>query len=232
VKGAMEEFGSSAPPEWAVLEAIADGVLVADSDGVILFVSERLAGLLGYLPVELVGGDIEVLVDAKARRSHQRARVDFAGSPRVRPMGIGLDIRARHKDGTLVPVDIHLHPLGSNGLIIASVRDVREAQVAERQYQHLSDRERDARALLDLVVQRLFGISATIAALSADTTPAVGDRLMSSAMLIDDTVQLIRSVALESTVRRENLAPTQSGLLARSSRGARDDGPDTDTMRR
>ncbi len=226
VKGIIEDTAANPPFDgsasdgsvatWAVLDAIADGVLVADASGTILFMSERLAGLLGYSPVELVGTEVETLIDAPARRAHRRLRSDFSDAPRVRPMGIGLDTRALHKDGTLVPVDIHLHPLGSHGLVIASVRDMREAQAAERQFLALSDRERDGRALLDLVVQRLFGISATIAALSADTAPSVSERLMSSAMLIDDTVQLIRSLAPESTVRRENLASRQDQLLARS----------------
>ncbi len=201
---------------WALLESVADGVVVVDRAGAMLFVSERLAALLGYESIELVGKDVEVLVAPKSRRGHRALRADFSRSSRVRPMGLGLDTRARQKDGTLLPVDIQLHPVGLDGLVVASVRDMRVAAETERQFQELTDRERDARAILDLVVQRLFGISATIAALSADSTPAAGERLMSSAMLIDETIELIRTLSGEAHGGRQNLASRQSELLRTS----------------
>lgn len=201
---------------WDVLEAVADGVVVADRGGVMLFVSERLAALLGYEPAELVGKEIEVLIDGRSRRSHRSSRADFLVNGRVRPMGLGLEIHARCKGGELVPVDVQLHPVGIDGLVLASVRDLRSTQELERRFEEMTTREGDARALLDLVVQRLFGISATIAALSADAAPAAREHLMSSALLVDETVQLIRSVSGEAHSGRQNLAGRQSDLLRTS----------------
>lgn len=81
----------------------------------------------------------------------------------------------------------------------------------------LTIREREARALLDLVVQRLFGIATGLDALAISAEPVIAARLDSSSELIAATVDLIRAVALEPSDRRENLASVQRDLIQRAS---------------
>ena len=85
-------------------------------------------------------------------------------------------------------------------------------QDAEREL--LIERERKARAVLDLVVQRLFGISMLLDAWSTDIAPRHQTAILKSRGLLDETVELIRTAVLEPGGRVDNLATIQAELLA------------------
>jgi len=92
----------------ALLSAVPEGVLEVDPSGNITFVNAQLCELFGYLPHELVGKGIEVLVPPEVRQGHAERRAAFWSSSRSRPMGSGLDITGVRKDGTRIAIDISL----------------------------------------------------------------------------------------------------------------------------
>jgi signal transduction histidine kinase len=71
-------------------------------------------------------------------------------------------------------------------------------------------REREARAMLDLVVQRLFGISMSIEAQRPDASDQLAER---SNELIDETIEMIRTAVLERSGYDPKLAKAQQQLL-------------------
>jgi PAS domain S-box-containing protein len=108
------------------LDAVPDSVLVVSADGRILFSNRQAESLFGYSRNELTTTSIETLVPERYRYTHPRHRGDYSSAPRVRPMGVGLDLYAQRKDGTELPVEISLSPATYGGApaVIASVRDV------------------------------------------------------------------------------------------------------------
>jgi hypothetical protein len=76
------------------------------------------------------------------------------------------------------------------------------------------DGEHDARVLLDLIVQRLYGISLTLRTVSAGSQEG-GARLDRSSDLIDDTIELIRTTSLEPGVPDHALTRAQQEFLRR-----------------
>jgi len=105
-----------------LVEAAPDIVLGVAADGRIQFAGPQVS-LLGYTPDELVGQPVDVLVPDRHRDVHGRHRASFAATPATRSMGAGLDLHARRKDGTEVPVEISLGP-ATDGSVTVIVVDV------------------------------------------------------------------------------------------------------------
>src|ERR1700753_1981593 len=117
----------SAPPEVArsALDAAPDAMVIIDSSGLICFGNRQLSGLFGYGHDELIGRPIEDLMPDRFRARHIGHRDHYVRNFRVRPMGAGLDLFARRRDGTEFPVEVSLSPIEDAGrtLVAAAIRD-------------------------------------------------------------------------------------------------------------
>ncbi len=91
-----------------LLEAAPDAIVGVDSTGRIQLVNAQTEALFGYARAELLGQAVEILVPDQHRRIHPDHRQHYFAEPRTRPMGAGLDLVARRKDGTEFPVEISL----------------------------------------------------------------------------------------------------------------------------
>lgn len=129
----------------SLLEAAPDGILVVDETGIIAMANARCQPLFGYAPQELQGQAIEILLPQTVRQKHRGLRQGYFGEPRTRPMGIGMHLTARHRDGHDIPVEISLSPFNVDDQrhAIAIVRDVTELRRLDREIQqHLQEIER------------------------------------------------------------------------------------------
>ncbi|MCH1571536.1 MAG: PAS domain-containing sensor histidine kinase [Longimicrobiales bacterium] len=146
----------------AVFDAAPDGYLIVAADGTIRAVNPKAEKLFGWSAQELIGQAVEVLLPDRLRDAHGELRAGFVAKPHNRPMGAGLDLRARRRDGSEFPVEISLSPWhrSDNVMVICSVRDVSEV----RRLQNFSEgalratedeRQRIARELHDDTAQRL-----------------------------------------------------------------------------
>lgn len=115
------------------LEAAPDATFVVDGHGRIVSVNGRAEALFGYEREHLVGMLVDELVPDRARGSHASLRAGYAERARTRPMGAGLELWARRRDGSELAVDIMLSPIDSDEgpLVVAAVRDVSERRRAE-----------------------------------------------------------------------------------------------------
>jgi len=129
-KQTLEEYrqGALSAQRWRLLESAPDAVVVVDRDGRIAFANSHTERMFGYAPSELLGQDVEILVPEAMRQAHVRHRSEYAGAPRTREMGSGLELKGRRKDGSTFPVEISLSPLEEpDGLgVIAAIRDTTE----------------------------------------------------------------------------------------------------------
>src|SRR5262245_37486618 len=121
----------------AVLETSPLGIVMTDRAGRIVRTNRRLDQMFGYERDELVGAALETLLPGRFRSIHERHRGGFFADPRVRTMGLGLELAALRKDGREFPVEISLSHIGSGqGLLsLAFISDITPRRNAERRLQ-------------------------------------------------------------------------------------------------
>jgi diguanylate cyclase (GGDEF)-like protein/PAS domain S-box-containing protein len=122
-----------------------DAVVVVDEAGIIVDANDRATELFGYPHFELVAQPVEELLPENARERHQQRRLAYLASPTRRPMGAGLELWARARDGRTFPVDVSLSPATFTGgtVVLAAVRDIsarRHAERVARQWAELFER--------------------------------------------------------------------------------------------
>ena len=132
----------------SLFEHSPDAIIVTDQGGRIAETNGQVGKFFGYEPSELAGQPIEMLVPERFRKAHPAHRAHYGADPHTRPMGAGLQLFGRRKDGTEFPADIMLSPIdtGDGKVVLAVVRDLSEKVRAEEELQR---KERERRYLED-----------------------------------------------------------------------------------
>ena len=109
-----------------LLESAPDSIVIVDREGRIVLTNARTEQLFGYDRSELLGQKVEMLIPERFRAKHGGYRDGYTHAPVPRAMGSGVELFARKKDGSEVPVDISLSPIVTNGdrLVSSAIRDI------------------------------------------------------------------------------------------------------------
>ena len=128
-----------------------------DRTGRIVSANGEPERMFGYERGELASQSVDTLLPERLRGAHARQRGAFFADPRVRRMGLGVDLVARRKDGHELPVDISLSFIEKKDefLALAFVTDITPRKEAERRLQ------------AEFAVTRVFAETAPIEALPA-----------------------------------------------------------------
>jgi PAS domain S-box-containing protein len=131
-----DDASSAGSPEAhyaRLLDAAPDAMLVVNTASQILLANVQTEKVFGYAHAELIGRPLELLIPDRFRGSHAGHLRRYAANPATRPMGSGLELSGRRRDGTDVPVEVSLSPVNWNGemSICAAIRDISERKRME-----------------------------------------------------------------------------------------------------
>ena len=122
--------------EFEILfESAPNGVIVVDSQGLIILLNTQLRKKFGYLSEELIGRPVEILIPERFRSGHSDLRKRFKLDPQARQMGVGRDLFGQRKDGSEFPIEIGLNPIRTSvgDLVMATVVDITARKRAAEQ---------------------------------------------------------------------------------------------------
>ena len=183
-----------------VLDRTTDGIMLADGNGTIVYANVPLLQLFGYDAEDLIGQPLEILLPENLRGHHHTYVEDFVAAPTPRPMGReDLDLVGRHADGSVFCIDVQLNPLPDSKLVAVTIRDMtsqRQATadlaICKIDLANASAQLARLEGALDLVIQGLFALGATIAAGASDES-VLSERMASALHRIDQVIEAVQS---------------------------------------
>lgn len=211
--GQQQAAGPSNGPAAAVtravllklVDALPDGVALANSDGTLALASRRMEEMFGYEHGELPGQPVERLIPPDLRAAHRRHRAAYAQAPHARLMGAGARLVGLRKDGTTFPAEISLSPLATatGQFTLAVTRDVTRDVTRARRQEDLADLARAAVAaeqahgqeLLEKISTRLLHVGLSLHAAMDLPTDIARQHTAKALGHLDDTIREIRAAA-------------------------------------
>ncbi|WP_370154571.1 nitrogen regulation protein NR(II) [Ferrovibrio sp.] len=124
----------------AVIDNAHDAIIAIDAEGRIETFNRAAERIFGYRPEEVIGRNVNMLMPQPYHREHDGYLHSYIATGRAKIIGTGREVEARHKDGTVFPIDLSVGEMqGASGRgFIGIIRDITERHAAERRVRELN----------------------------------------------------------------------------------------------
>ncbi|MBS0639219.1 MAG: PAS domain S-box protein [Acetobacteraceae bacterium] len=145
----MSHSAQGGPEYQAIINTAVDGIIVIDEVGIVQSFNPAATRIFGYAPDEVIGQNVRMLMPQPHHDRHDDYLVNYHRTGVAKIIGIGREVRGRHKDGTLVSLDLAIAEWMSGGRrhftgIIRDISDrIRVREELEQLARSLEERVRD-----------------------------------------------------------------------------------------
>ena len=123
----------------SVLETAVDAIIIIDSSARILVYNAACERMLGYTAEDVIGQNVKIIMPTQYASRHDTYMGNYFSTGDRKIIGIGREVLARHKDGTVFPVELSVGEavLPDERQFIGVLRDLRPRNENERQLNEL-----------------------------------------------------------------------------------------------
>ena len=131
---AEDELRASETRIRAVLDNVLDGIITINEQGTVESFNLAAEQIFGYVPGEVVGKNIKMLMPEPYHAGHDGYLANYMGGGAAKVIGIGREVTGRRKDGSIFPMDLAVSEmtLGERRLFTGIVRDITERKKVDR----------------------------------------------------------------------------------------------------
>ncbi|MFC1744889.1 PAS domain S-box protein [Candidatus Riflebacteria bacterium] len=124
----------------STIETAVDGIITINETGIIESVNSACEKMFGFTREEMLGKNVSMLAPSPHREQHDTYMKNYLDTGKSRIIGIGREVKARRKDGTLFPVDLAVSEfkLEGNSFFTGIVRDISEKKESEARLRKLT----------------------------------------------------------------------------------------------
>ena len=129
------ELRESAARLRAVVDTAVDGVILIDSDGIILKFNPACERLFKYQADEVLGENVRMLMPEPYRSEHDGYIHNFIATGDKKIIGIGREVVGRRKDGTTFPMELSVGEAKQEGssIFVGMIHDLTDRKRTEAQ---------------------------------------------------------------------------------------------------
>jgi PAS domain S-box-containing protein len=127
---------SSEERSRAITDSASDGIITADSSGMILSWNNAAAGIFGYDPSEVIGEALTLIIPEEYKSPHEKGIERVSGGGEHHVIGKTVELSGLHKDGHLIPIELSLSTwlIGEERYYSGIIRNISERKFMEEMH--------------------------------------------------------------------------------------------------
>ncbi len=126
----------------ALLQAAVDAIIVINEAGSILQFNPAAEKIFGFCQAEVLGRNVSMLMPAHYAQAHDGYMAHYHATGERRIIGIGREVEARRRDGTVFPIDLSVGQVDLPGAAhyVGIIRDISARKRNEQEMRDLQER--------------------------------------------------------------------------------------------
>ena len=192
-----------------------DAIVTIDPRGILQSANPAAERMFGYAAAEIIGQNVKMLMPSPYREAHDGYLERYQRTGERRIIGIGREVEARRKDGSIFPVDLAVSEIEHLKLFTGIIRDNTRRKELEREVVEIASLEqrRIGHDLHDSVGQELTALNL----LAKDLAETLQSDAAKASPLIEQMIQGLQRGQQELRAVLRGLLPVpvdSEGLMA------------------